>query len=111
MLFIGGDDGLLPMMYSCLRRMLQVSNVSGSSEAGPINVVTTPQRMLAVVQWRLQQQQQQQEGTLLQQQQQQRQLPSGEVLQQVLHELQEDITEYDIHVYSKMTKRDMYGRF
>jgi hypothetical protein len=88
---------------------MQVTPAPGSSGSGPIKVVTTPQRMLAVVQWRLQQL----ESTAAQQQQnqQQQQLPSGEDLQQVLLELQEDIEEYDVHVYSKMTKRDMYGRF
>jgi predicted membrane metal-binding protein len=104
---------LAARLRRCSLCILQVSPAAGGSEAGPIKVVTTPQRMLAVVQWRLQQlqqqPQQQQEGTLLEQQQQQ--LPSGEALQQALLELQEDITEYDVHVYSKMTKRDMYGRF
>jgi hypothetical protein len=105
---------LAARLRRCSLCILQVSPAAGGSEPGPIKVVTTPQRMLAVVEWRLQQlqqqPQQQQEGTLVEQQQQQ-QLPSGELLQQALLELQEDITEYDVHVYSKMTKRDMYGRF
>lgn len=66
--------------------------------AGPTKLVTTPQRLLAMVDHHMHQAQQQQ-------------LPSGEVVQQVLLELQEDIKEYDTHVYSKLSKRDMYGRF
>lgn len=87
---------------------LQVTRAPGSSDSGATKVVTTPQRMLDVVQWRLQQLQQ---PASTEAQQQQQLLPSGEALQQALLELQEDITEYDVHVYSRMTKRDMYGRF
>lgn len=91
-----------------LLALLQVTPPPGSSDSGATKVVTTPQRMLDVVQGRLQQLQQ---PASTEAQQQQQLLPSGEALQQALLELQEDITEYDVHVYSRMTKRDMYGRF
>lgn len=69
-----------------------------------MRVVTTPQRVLQVICHKLQQLE---EG---QQQPQQHCLPSGEPLQQVLLELQEDVEEYNKHVYSRLTLRDLYGR-
>jgi phage gp29-like protein len=36
-------------------------------------------------------------------------LPSGEDTLQALLELQEDIAEYDTHVYSRMLQRDLQG--
>jgi phage gp29-like protein len=36
-------------------------------------------------------------------------LPSGEDTLQALLELQDDIAEYDTHVYSRMSQRDLQG--
>lgn len=86
-------------------------------------MLTSPQRLLAAVAARLQDVQEQppqgqealqhqpmsQPSTSQQQQQQQQQpglLPSGESVAQVLQELQEDIQEYDRHVYSRLSQRD-----
>jgi hypothetical protein len=83
--------------------------------------MTTPHRLLAVIQQQQQQQQQQSqhlapgsplapgrpaaaaaEADVL--------LPSGERRQLVLQQLQEDVTEYDQHVHRKMTSRDFLDR-
>jgi uncharacterized protein YaaN involved in tellurite resistance len=66
-------------------------------------VLTSPPRLLEAVAARLV------EANQAVQQSQQEALPSGESVVQALMELQEDIQEYDQHVYSRMPQRDMQG--
>lgn len=62
-------------------------------------VVTSPPRLLAAVAARLR-------GL---EHTEPEMLPSGESSQQALLELQEDIVEYDTHVYSRLSQRDLAG--
>lgn len=81
----------------------------------PVRIVTSPQRLLDVIRLRQQQQQQQLQGAVQAGQvaviHVEEQLPSGETLHQVLSELSEDVKEFDQHVYSRMSRRDLRGRF
>lgn len=82
---------------------------------GPMRLTTSPQRLLDVIRWR-QRQQEQQLQTAVQAGQgavryHEQQLPSGEILQQVLVEVAEDVEEFDKRVFSRLSKRDVYGMF
>lgn len=77
-------------------------SVAASSSAAA-RVVTSPQRLVAAVRQR-QQQLQQQPG------QHDARLASGEALADVLEQLAEDVHEYDVHVYSRMSRRDRMRR-
>lgn len=66
-------------------------------------VLTNPQRLQAAVAARMQEADQEAQGG------QQEVLPSGESLVQALLELHEDTDEYDQHVYSRLSQRDMRG--
>lgn len=79
-----------------------------------MRIVTSPRRLLDVIRWRQQQQEQQLQGVVQAGQSevvyQEQRLPSGEMLQQVLAELAQDVEEFDKHVYSRMSQRDLHGR-
>lgn len=103
---------------------VQVSVTGNDMMDGPARVMTTPQRLLAVIQQQQQQQQSQHlapgsplapgrpaaaaaaaaaaDDDVL--------LPSGERRLLALQQLQEDVTEYDQHVHRKMTSRDFLDR-
>lgn len=87
--------------------LLQVSATgsasSSQSSSATARVLTSPSRLLAAVAARLL------EANQAAQQSQQEVLPSGESVVQALTDLQEDIQEYDRHVYSRMSQRDMQG--
>jgi hypothetical protein len=98
---------LLGYMTAFVRVLLQVSATgsasSSQSSSATARVLTSPPRLLAAVAARLI------DADQAAQQSQQEVLPSGESVVQALIELQEDIQDYDQHVYSRMSQRDMQG--
>lgn len=97
----------------CAFNVVQVSATGSSSQSsagGPVaRVLTNPQRLLTAVAARQQHLQAATAAPEQQHQQQQVVLPSGEQALRALQELQEDIHEYDTHVYRKMSQRDLHG--
>jgi hypothetical protein len=97
--------GYMTALY--VRVLLQVSATgsasSSQSSSATARVLTSPPRLLAAVAARLI------DADQAAQQSQQEVLPSGESVVQALIELQEDIKDYDQHVYSRMSQRDMQG--
>lgn len=100
-------SGLTQVHPAAAAALLQVSATGSASSsqtsAATARVLTNPKRLLAAVAARIQ------EADQEFQRNQQAVLPSGESVVQALLELQEDIQEYDQHVFSRLSQRDMRG--
>lgn len=98
------DQGRLSLLHTLTWQV--------NTPSGLIRILTTPKRLLQVIGDRQQQHLQQLSHDIRAGQTeamyQEQQLPSGELLQQVLTELAEDVNEYDAHVYSRMAQHRTY---
>lgn len=96
------------MRLPCACVQVSATGTAGSSSpsVAAARVLTSPKRLQAAVTARMQQLQEDKHG---QGGEQLHKLPSGEDTLQALLELQDDIAEYDTHVYSRMSQRDLQG--